>query len=328
MKITILYSLPTKRSLVSEFVEADIDTTGSAVEVQQALLSKGYSVEMLPIGEDNLEDINKIKSDLIFNLIEWTGLDMPLAVKAYGLFENLKIPYTGATLDGYLLSGDKAKLKQRFIELNLPTAKFQVFNSGDEVVRTDFNYPVILKPSLEHCSIGLSDQAIAKNSDEVKLKVKKELMQFQQPILVEEFIDGAEFQVTIIEEKNKLIVLPPTEIYFDTSGTNAFLTYAGRWDINHGDYKISHLRVPNLKPELLDKINKISLETFEKLCFRDYARLDIRIRDDNIYILEANSNPGLGDDDEYGMTVSYKAAGLTFADFIEMIVQSASRSQG
>jgi D-alanine-D-alanine ligase-like ATP-grasp enzyme len=59
--------------------------------------------------------------------------------------------------------------------------------------------------------------------------------------------------------------------------------------------------------------------------FRDYTRLDIRTRGNDVYILEANSNPGLGDHEEYGMTLSYKAVGMTFADIVTSILDSTMR---
>ncbi len=72
-------------------------------------------------------------------------------------------------------------------------------------------------------------------------------------------------------------------------------------------------------------MDAVARDTFTRLSFRDYARLDIRVRDEDIFILEANSNPGLDDDPEYGITVSYKAIGMTFADFMWEIIQSCLR---
>lgn len=323
MKISILYSLPTRRSLAGPFAETDLDTGESACEVHQALLAKGHQASLLPISEDGLDKITGIEADLIFNLIEWTGLDFPLAKLGWQALEATKIAYTGATWKNYLLTSDKARLKKALDEHCLPTSRWQLFTTGQEPVRPDFNYPLIVKPTLEHCSIGLSKDAIAQNRDNLICIVNTKITQFQQPMVAEEFIDGREFQLTILSGKNGLLVLPPAEIWFEAKGTEAFLSYASRWQENSTEYKTSHLRLPQLPPITKQAFVNLSESVFVKLGFRDYARLDLRLVGDQPVILEVNSNPGLTDSDEYAMTISYQAAGLTFPDFIEAIVTSA-----
>ncbi len=86
------------------------------------------------------------------------------------------------------------------------------------------------------------------------------------------------------------------------------------------------MKLAVLDASLAHTLTKISTAAFTELGFRDYARFDVRCdAEGHPYFLELNSNPGLGDDDEYGMTLSYKAVGMTFADFVWEIVQSALR---
>ena len=122
-------------------------------------------------------------------------------------------------------------------------------------------------------------------------------------------------------------MLPPAEILFYGGGGPQFLTYESRWDESHPDYDASTVEVAKLSLHQLKYLEKICLEAFRAFGFRDYSRIDIRMRGDTFYILEANANPGLGDDEDYGMTVSYKAAGMTFSDFMWEIVQAALRKQ-
>jgi len=71
MKISIIYSLPTRRALSSPFVATDEDTKESAEEVAEALILKGVTVKLVPISENTIDRIRSIQTDAIFNLLEW-----------------------------------------------------------------------------------------------------------------------------------------------------------------------------------------------------------------------------------------------------------------
>lgn len=321
MRIAVVYSLPTKRALNSPFIATEEDTRESAFEVAEALKTKGAEAYLLGIAEERIADIKKITDDCIFNLIEWTGLDLPLSLHAIGLLETLGIPFTGADLSNFALTSDKIKMKQALDAAGLPTPRWQLFTTGREPVRNDFCYPVILKLAWEHCSIGLTQDAVVLNRSTLFKAVAERLNFFRQPVYAEEFIDGREFQITLLDSPRGVRVLPTAEIIFTQPRYN-FLTYTGRWDEQHPDFAATTVEVAKLSPALTQKLNRLGQEAYRKLSFSDYARLDLRCRHEEIFILEANSNPGLGDDEEYCMTVSYKAAGMSFADFVWEILQS------
>lgn len=330
MNIAVIYSVPTRRALSTPYKATDEDTKGSAEEVAAALATKGAKPTLIPITEDSIGRISIITTDVIFNLIEWDGLDRPLTLAAFDAIEATGIPYTGSTKDAIVVCNDKAKMKTKLDEAGLPTPRWQLFTQhhSNGAGFTHFSLPVIVKLALEHCSIGLTKDAVVTKQEELLGIVKERINTFHQPVYVEEFITGRELQVTLLEREKGLTVLPPAEIVFDTKGTQAFLTYAGRWDGAHTDYKESSVEKAVLSPDLMQKLYLISHKTFRTFGFRDYSRLDIRLRGEEIFILEANANPGLGDDEDYGMTVSYRAAGMTFADFCRDIVESCLRRSG
>lgn len=317
MNIAVVYSKPTRRLLEGPFADTDTDTQDSAREIANVL-----SAVLVPVDPDHIEKISTISADLIFNLIEWTGLDLPLSDRAYAEIEKTGIPFTGASRKNFMETSDKISMKKAFDANRLPTAAWQVFTTGSEPIR-NFTYPVIIKPALEHCSIGLTGEAVVSQKTSLLAHVKKQLRRFSQPILVEEFIAGREFQVTAIETEKGLTMLPPAEIIY-TQGM-PFLTYDSRWDDQTADYTSSHVALAQLDPQLYAGIEHLTKRTFRRLGFSDYTRLDIRTRGREIVMLEANSNPGLSDSAEYGMTVSYRAVGWTFSDFIWKIVESSRR---
>lgn len=325
MNITVVYSEPTRRAIASPYIDADEDTVESAGEVVRALREKGAGVTLVGVREDHLERLASLRADLIFNLIEWTGQDLPLADHAFAELETLGIPVTGATRTNYMETTDKAAMKQALTSRGLPTARFQIFVRGDEKVRPDFRYPVIVKPALEHCSIGLTHDAVVASGDMLRARLAQRIQTFEEPMIAEEFITGREFQVTVLETKTGLLVLPPAEILFTTKNRENLLTYDSRWDDETADYKSSHVALAVLDTVLSRALSDATTQTFRALGFRDYSRLDIRTRKNEIFILEANSNPGLSDDSEYGMTLSYRALGWNFSDFVWKIVESAMR---
>ncbi|MBI2404791.1 hypothetical protein HYV22_01270 [Candidatus Gottesmanbacteria bacterium] len=325
MKIAIIYSVPTKRAVATQYLAADEDTKVSAEKVSAAMLSKGHDPRLIPITEDSIEKISKISADCMVNLIEWSGLDLPLNFQAVKAMVSTGIPFTGGDVTNLHITSDKVSMKTALDAHHLPTSKWQHFTTGAEAIRDDFSYPVIVKLALEHCSVGLSNDAVVSDKESLARLVKNRAKEFGQPIVAEEFITGRELQVTVLDrpQPQGLSVLPPAEIFFSTA--QGFLTYGGRWDEKHPDYNTSSIGVAKLTPPLAKKIDTIARTTFKLMKFCDYARLDIRVRDRDMFILEANSNPGLDDDPEYGMTVSYKAIGMTFTDFIWEIIESCLR---
>ncbi len=328
MNIAIVYSLPTARAKATPFKATDEDTRDSARQVASALRKKYQQVTLVPVSEDTIGAIAKIRADCIVNLIEWDGLDMALSLAAYAQLEASHIPFTGSRLATLVAFSDKIKMKEALDVAGLPTPRWQLFTTGTEPVRGDFHYPVIVKLAWEHCSVGLTRDAVIERSSALPPLLQERIRVFSQPVYVEEFILGREFQVTVLSRSRGVAVLPPAEITFQEKGNDAFLTYEGRWDEAHKDYALSGVALAKLTSALQQKLTRLGEETFTKLGFADYARLDIRMQGNRVYILEPNFNPGLSDDDDYGMTVSYRAAGMTFADFITEIVASCLRRFG
>ncbi len=328
MRIAVLYSKPADRFKSDPaHIAAEDDTESSAIEVFDALKSKGADARLVPVTEQTIESaVRATDGDLVFNLIEWTGVDTPLAMHVFDAMMRRGTKFTGATKDNYFETCDKTLTKRMLAEAGLPTAQWQTFVTGDEPVRDDLVYPMLVKVSLEHSSVGIRMESVVSNADELKRIVEKRIREYRQPVYAESFLTGREFQVTLIEETDGLTILPPAEIAFVTDTDVPLLTYESRWDVTHTDYSNSIVKIADLEPAYARHLNDMCRKAFTGLGFRDYARFDLRCdRTGSPFFLELNSNPGLGDDDEYGMTLSYKAAGMTFADFIWKIVEAAMR---
>jgi len=326
MIIAILYSLPTKRAQSSSYIAADEDTVVSSSKIATALKEKGATPLLIGLSESRIrETIQSIQADLIINLIDWTGQDLPLSLLAMEELSNRGIPFAGATKENFMLV-DKVMMKKALDEFRLPTPRWQVFQTGNELISPLFTYPVIVKLAREHCSVGIEKTSFVKNDDELARVVKDRIARFSQDVYAEEFISGREFQITVFEKEDGPCMLPPAEIVYKPTSTPEFLTFSERWNADDPDYLRSDTVLATLSKKQLAIFNDISLKAFTRLGFRDFTRIDARLKNENeLIILEVNPNPGLDDDELYSMTISAKAVGLTFTDFLWEIVQSVLR---
>ena len=327
MNIAILYTLPTRRAKASAFIDTDEDTIESAQEVAKAIVDKGSTPMLIGLSEDAIEKtIREIKADCIVNLIDWTGLDLPLSLKAMDVLETIAIPFTGVNRKAFELGADKIAMKKHLDTNNLPTPRWQLFETGKEEVRNDFAYPLIVKLAKEHCSIGLGKASIVMNAQELIVLVAKQLITYHEPVIAEEFLSGREFQITLLEKQMGLVMLPPAEVMYKVAGTKAMLSYESRWEEDSPDFHTSGMALAKLTDEQLHKFEKICKVAFLAFGFTDFTRIDARLNDrDEFMILEANANPGLSDHPLYGMTVSYKAVDMIFSDFVWEIIESCLR---
>jgi len=324
MKILILYSLPTKRALQSAYAVADTDTVTSASKIARALEKKGVTATLIGLSSDRIDEtVRLLNGDLIINLIDWTGLDLPFSLSAMNALERRGIPFTGATKENFRFV-DKVVMKKALNKYGIPTPAWQEFASGNEPISSLLKFPVLVKLAHEHCSIGIEKDSLVSDKQVLVSVIQDRVKRFGQPVYVEEFISGREFQITVLETETGPRMLPPAEVVYKTSNTTEFLTFTERWDEKDPLYQRSTTVLASLTPSQLTVFQTITLRIFTKLGFRDFTRVDARMNTmGDFFVLEANPNPGLDDDKLYSITMSARAAGMTFPDFLWAIVTSA-----
>lgn len=323
MEIAVIYSLPSKRMLATQYGAADEDSAIIASKVREGLEFKGYTVTLYPIAEDRIEDIAKIKADCIFNLIEWCGQDIYLAKQAFAKLRSLNLPVTGSDEKRYELTGDKVRLKEALRVAGIRTPRGCELVTGKESLQ-ELTYPVIVKPSREHCSMGLSYDSLADNENELREIANRQIEKFEQPALAEEFIVGREFMVYLIQEQGQIRVLPIEEVIFESSHPTPFQTYEAKWEEKSPEYNSTDVILAKLTPGEQMEIEELAKKTFAVLGLAGYARFDMRMREGLAYILEANANPSVYDGEfELPEINSEVIWGIKFPDYLEKIVRSA-----
>jgi D-alanine-D-alanine ligase len=327
-EITIVYNDPEKIEPKPQNLDLSIIEVKNEIEfVENSLRKAGFKVNVLPVYNARrfINDILNLKTDLIYNFCEMVELGSQEEVFAAGLFELVKVPYTGAPPMTLGLCLDKAKTKIILSHYGIPTAKFDLFNESiDGCKKINLRFPVIVKPVREDASTGINEKSVVYDRKELEERVEYIIKMFKQPALVEEFIDGREVNVAILGN-NPPVVLPISEIDFShlPSHLPKIVSYEAKWIPNTDYYEKTIPICPApLEPELERKIKDIALSCYKIMGCRDYARVDMRIdKEGNPYVLEVNPNPDLSRN--AGFMRSASVYGLTPEETIVKIAEIA-----
>jgi len=246
--------------------------------------------------------------------------------------EELKIPFTAAGSETTTITLNKARTKDILEKNNIPTPRFQVFESGEEPLN-GMNFPLLVKPLLEGSSKGLFNENLVDDEGSLKKIIKKIKMHYNQPTIVEEFLDGREFTVSVIGYKNP-VVLPIVEIKFDhlPSNIHPMDSYEAKWLYDNPEAGIDPLVCPaEIDKEIEGKIKDTALKTFRVLGCKDWARIDIRLDKDNVpNVLEVNALPGFMKDPKENSRLpkAAYAAGWSYERLIGEVIRSAVQRWG
>lgn len=298
-------------------------------DIQGALDSLGYETSIFNMSDDLdrfLAYLKAMQPDIIFNMVECLGDDAIHEMHVAGIYELLGFTYTGAgpfTLGTCL---NKPRAKEILSYNGIPTAKFFVCDDLKKLIADDIDlaYPLFVKPSNEDASVGIDNKSVVNTFQELKDRVGHILRKFNEPAIVEEYIDGRELNVGIIGNK-KPIVLPISEIDFSGLPDDypKIVTYDAKWMEGTIEYTGTQGKCPaQLNPSVEEKVREMALRAYQLMGCRDYARVDIRLTKNNKpYVLEVNPNPDLSDD--AGFYRSARTHGLTYAETIGKIVEFA-----
>ena len=326
MKIALTYNLKEKDEgkPLDYFSEFDSEDTINAII--GALRKKGHSVLPVNVAQyDLFSYFKKNRVDIVFNIAEGKcGRFRESETPA--ILDYLNIPYTGSNTLSLALALNKALTKKILTAENIPTPRFQVFVKGNEELNPELRFPLIVKPNCEGSAKGIDISNVVNTKEALFEKVRDIVNTYQQEALVEEFIEGRELTVGILEN-GKTTVLPILEIDFSSCAKSGEYFYSWRMKEYQGDAELG--LVPTFHcPARLNKeeemrVKEVALKTHQALGCFDISRTDIRLGKDNVpYVLEINPLPGLNPQESNFPIMAY-AAGMKYEDIIEEILISA-----
>ncbi len=304
----------------------DIETTRSiATTFLKALEGEGYFVIEACLENKDLKSLLKRYDPgdvIVFNWCE----ELPGVPHSYDLIartlESSGFTFTGADSAALAFSQDKRKVKECLTALGISTPGWKIVTSTEDCSWASF--PAIVKPVLEHCSYGITSDAIVYSQKDLTSRVDYVLRTFHQAALIEDFIDGREFHVTVVGN-GKLHALPAAEMDFSAfvEAKQRLCSYESKFDPNSTAYNLIKLKLPaNLTDEEQFRLNTTAIDAYRAVGCRDYARLDIRLKDGIFYVLDVNPNADISPDTS--LVLAAEQAGLSYGQLGSLFIQLAS----
>ena len=301
-------------------------------QLRGAIEACHHTVELLPVSDTVaplVTALHEAAPDLVFNLAESFGGKSALESNVAALLNLLGLRYTGSSPAGLLLAGDKSLTKKVLSFHGIRTPEFATVFRGALDWAGNIEFPVIVKPPQEDASLGISSKSVVHDLRELFTRIDELQSAFQQPVLVEQFVEGREFYVGVLGNANAR-PLPVMEL--DFSGFPAGVPRIASWEAKWGDdgagsgaqFAGTRSIFPTDVPAALtERMQQAAVEAFHALRLRDYARIDLRVtNDEQIFVIEVNPNCYLERESEFARAAA--EGGLAYDALIARILELAT----
>jgi D-alanine-D-alanine ligase len=325
MKIGLSYdlkdSVAPKLSGQPEDALEEYDSLETVEALKAAIEAKGCQVVKLGGGREFLNRILQEEVDFVFNISEGLGSFRSREAQVPSVLEMLDIPYSGADPQCLAVCLDKHLTKKIVSWEGIATPEWCIVNN-DQLNSFDWQslpYPAFVKPVWEGSSKGIRLNSLVKDPQQAESMVSDLLKQYQQPVIIEEFIAGEEVTVGMIGNSPPRI-LGVMRIVPRQKGINFVYSLEVKRDYE----KLVDYECPaRLKKKTIQQIQEYSLKSFQTLECRDFARIDFRISPDGTpYFLEINPLAGLNPRSS-DIIIMARLIGIHYNELIGSILDAA-----
>jgi D-alanine-D-alanine ligase len=331
MRIAVVFDTPNEGWTDEDFrAEMVAGEEEAEYEVAEALLACGHEVLLLGVYDDleqMLEELDDFGPELVFNCSE-TFLGEPAHDYIIpAVIESAGYPYTGAGPACMLATRDKALSKKVLAFHGVLVPEFHVFPPDRPVrVPRGLSYPRIVKPAAADASEGISSRSVVHTAAALRKRVAWVHDWFEQPAIVEQFVEGRELYVGVVGNPGRLELLRLTEIVFDPARSRPNERIASRlakWDVPYRDrHGVRNVFARPVSKAAMEEMETLARIAYDSLELRDYARIDVRLgRGGELWVLEVNCNPYIS----FGHDMSNAAekSGMDYYELIDRIVHEA-----
>jgi D-alanine-D-alanine ligase len=323
------------------FAEWDSAETIDAVAGALSMFGEVVRIEATPEFPERLRDA---RPDIVFNIAEGlTGPNREAHVPA--ICEFYGVPYSGSDPFTLALCLHKARTKQMLAAHGIPTASFALVESElalEALVAgqdqgfglSAARFPLFVKPVQEGSSKGITERNFVADAEELVSRGRELFAAYDQPILVEEFLPGAEFTCAVLGNGRSARVLPIVGLRFDALPEGAVPIYGfeAKWVWDTRDHPLSIFQCPaRIAKALRGAIEDVTLRTYHALGCRDWTRIDVRLDAGGVpNVIEVNPLPGILPDpaDNSCFPKAARAAGLSYDQLIQACLMHAAERQG
>jgi len=298
--------------------------------VSQSLANLGFTPVNVPFHLDILKTkslLDEFCPLFVFNLVEAIEGKGGLIHLAPSMLDYFGIPYTGSQKDAVFLTSNKLLAKKFLKSSGILTPPYHTM---DEIIRGQVNFdpPYILKSVWEHASIGIDDNSIIYDKEELREEIQKRYFLTGSDYFVEAYIEGREFNIALLADEDGPQVLPHAEIDFKNypPGKPRIVDYSAKWVEDSFEYMNTSRKFGFSKKDslLLKRLSNISVNCWDLFKLNGYARVDFRVDKKGVpWVLEVNINPCLSP--ESGFIAAAIKAGLDFDTVVKRIIKDLFR---
>jgi D-alanine-D-alanine ligase len=351
-RVALIYNL--KHHVPIEFgappdALAEYDSTETVQALEDALLAGGHQVIRLEGDETLLDTVRRVAPDICFNIAEGLRGDARES-QVPALLEMLGIPYTGSKVLAHAISLDKAATKRIWRDSGLPTAPFQVFHRGNEVLDEPLSFPLFVKPLHEGTGMGINGHSIVYDEDALQRQASWVIDMYRQPALVETYLPGREFTVGLIGntlspgerrwdspstvsqpdlyDERGFHLFPVLEIDANVGAGQGLYNAVSKSYMPGEDGAPLYLCPADVPAALEAEMKRLAVMAFETIGARDLSRVDFRLgTDGRPYLLEINTLPGLNPIVS-DICIMAQAEGVPYVDLINEVLHLAAERYG
>jgi D-alanine-D-alanine ligase len=318
-KCLIIYNEPTPDALPDE-----LDVLDQVDFIEETLKTLDYNVSRRGITDDFFREIAQISGEefeFVFNLVESVGEKSEILYFIPALLNMHHIPYTGCSVEATFVTSSKVLARKIMKANGIPVAGGYNVSEAEKLIK---GRKYILKPVWEDGSLGITEESVFTFNGVMPeiLRDKNDRHWF-----IEDFIDGREFNVSVIAGPDGPRMLPPAEMIFHdyTDDIPRIVSYKAKWMEGTFQYNNSRRNFPeNLSPGLMKNIRDAVFGCWHTFGLKGYARVDMRVdADENVYVLEVNANPCIAPDS--GFISAGVHAGYSYARIIADIIRDLNK---
>jgi len=259
--------------------------------VFDAIQSMGYSARLSVCEtKDDLEDVVKRQPELVILAVKYIPVKNENDIWLSDYFARHDINFTGSTREVLEFDSNKVLAKTHLTNKGINTANYFIASPGQYKNESDLpiTFPLFLKPLDAANGNGIDDLSYVTNFSDYESKVASLYDTFNQPILVEEYLDGREFTVSVIKTRNGKLIASAVEVIPPTSTHG--LRILGAQTKKDDSEKLIEI----VDAEVKNRVTTLAIDAFNTLGVRDFGRIDIKTDNHGeCFFMEANLVPGM-----------------------------------
>ncbi|MBI5441623.1 MAG: ATP-grasp domain-containing protein [Deltaproteobacteria bacterium] len=324
MRVALLFGA------VPEEAPADeLDVLREVELAEETLRRLGHETARVPLSlrlDEGARALTGFSPDVVVNLVETLEGKGDLAHFAPALLDRLRLPYTGAPTQALFLTSDKVLAKRWLVAAGLPTPAWAT--ERELAAGARIPTPAIIKPVSEDASVGIDETSVVSRGDRVWAETRARTLRLGSECFAERYIEGREFNLSLLETADGPQVLPPAEIRF--AGYPAekprMVCYRAKWDAASFEYRNTprSFDFPASDRALLERLASMATACWRHFGLAGYARVDFRVdRSGEPWVLEINANPCISP--ESGFVAAAARAGYGYPELLSRFLEVALR---